>query len=43
MRHPVASLSYAARRALVERVVPRYREASLAQKRVLLDTFVAVT
>ncbi len=43
MRHPVASMSSTARRALVARVTPRYLESSLAQKRVLLDTFVTVT
>jgi len=41
--YPVTSLSYAARREMVERVVPLYHEASLAQKGRLLDTLVAVT
>src|SRR6266496_4526464 len=40
---PVISLSYAARRELIERVAPVYREASLAQKGLLLDRVVAVT
>jgi hypothetical protein len=36
-------LSYPARRELVERMSPAYREASRAQKMLLLDTFVALT
>lgn len=41
--YPVVSLSYAARREMIERVIPTYRTASLAQKGLLLDTVVAVT
>ena len=37
------SLSYQARRALLQQTVPQYREASLSQKRTLLDVFVAAT
>ena len=37
------SLSYQARRALLQQTVPQYCEASSAQKRTLLDAFVAVT
>ena len=40
---PVPSLSYAARRELIERAAPLYREASLAQKGLLLDRVVAMT
>jgi len=40
---PVISLSYAARRELIERVAPLYREAFLAQKGLLLDRVVAMT
>src|SRR6266487_1045852 len=40
---PVPSLSYAARRELIERVAPLYREAFLAQKGLLLDRVVAMT
>ena len=36
-------LSYQARRALLQQIVPRYHEASPAQKRTLLDAFVAAT
>jgi hypothetical protein len=36
-------LSYQARRELVERMAPAYREASRSQKMLLLDTFVALT
>jgi hypothetical protein len=36
-------LSYKARRELVERMAPAYREASRTQKMLLLDTFVALT
>jgi hypothetical protein len=43
MSHPVIALSYRARRELVERMAPRYRAASAAQKTVLLDTFVEMT
>jgi hypothetical protein len=39
----VPSLSYAARRELIARTSPLYREASLAQKGLLLDRIVAVT
>src|SRR5579859_1587959 len=37
------SLSYQARRALLQQTVPQYREASPSQKRTLLDAFVAAT
>jgi hypothetical protein len=37
------SLSYQARRALLQQAVPQYREVSLSQKRTLLDGFVAAT
>jgi hypothetical protein len=37
------SLRYQARRALLRRAVPQYREASPSQKRTLLDAFVATT
>src|SRR5690348_11429543 len=37
------SLSYQARRALLQQAVPEYREASRSQKRTLLDAFVAAT
>jgi hypothetical protein len=37
------SLSYQARRALLHQAVPQYRQASLSQKRTLLDAFVAAT
>jgi hypothetical protein len=37
------SLSYQARRALLQQTFPQYREASPAQKRTLLDAFVAAT
>src|SRR6266513_1831002 len=37
------SLSYQARRALLQQTVPQYCEASSAQKRTLLDAFVAAT
>ena len=37
------SLSYQARRALLQQTVPQYREASPSQKRALLDAFVAAT
>jgi hypothetical protein len=37
------SLSYQARRALLQQAVPQYREASPSQKRTLLDAFVATT
>jgi hypothetical protein len=43
MSRPATSLSYAARREVIERVGPSYRGASLAQKTLLLDTVVAVT
>jgi hypothetical protein len=39
----VTSLSFAARREIVERMTPFYREASLAQKALLLDQVVLVT
>src|SRR5436305_5507627 len=37
------SLSYQARRELLQQAVPQYREASPSQKRALLDAFVAAT
>lgn len=37
------SLSYQARRELLQRMAPQYREASPSQKRALLDAFVATT
>jgi Integrase core domain len=37
------SLSYQARRELLQQTVPQYREASASQKRTLLDAFVATT
>ena len=37
------SLSYQARRALLQQTVPQYREASPSQKRTLMDGFVAAT
>ena len=41
---PVKSpLSFKARRELVERMAPAYREASRTQKMLLLDTFIALT
>ncbi|GCE25130.1 hypothetical protein KDA_06140 [Dictyobacter alpinus] len=40
---PVPSLSYPARREVVERIAPCYREASFQEKGALLDTLVAVT
>ena len=40
---PVPSLSYAARRELIERAAPLYREASLAQKGLVLDRMVTMT
>ena len=39
----LTTLSYAARRELIERAAPLYREASLAQKGLLLDRMVAMT
>jgi hypothetical protein len=39
----VPPLSFAARRQVVERMVPFYREASLTQKALLLDQVVLVT
>src|SRR5450432_974914 len=42
MHHPLP-LSYATRREVVERVIPLYQRASLAQKVHLLDQVVAVT
>jgi hypothetical protein len=35
---PLASLSYAARREVIDRVAPQYRASSLAQKGLLLDS-----
>lgn len=44
MYNPARSpLSYRARHELDEQIVPRSHEASLAQKTLLLDAFVAVT
>src|SRR5689334_23501063 len=37
------SLSYQARRALLQHAVPQYREASPSHKKTLLDAFVAAT
>ena len=37
------SLSYQARRALLQQTAPQYREASPSQKRTLVDAFVAAT
>ncbi len=37
------SLSYQARREVLQQVAPQYREASSSQKRTLLDAFVATT
>src|SRR6266571_6357416 len=37
------SLSYQARRALLQQTVPQYREASPSQKKTLVDAFVAAT
>jgi hypothetical protein len=37
------SLSYQARREVLQRVAPQYREASSSQKRMLLEAFVAMT
>jgi len=37
------SLSYQARRALLQQTVPQYREASPSQKRTFVDAFVAAT
>ncbi len=39
----VPSLSYHARREVVERIAPYYREASVSEKGLLLDTVVAAT
>ena len=38
-----SSLSYQARRKLVEQMAPQYREALRSKKMLLLDTFVALT
>lgn len=40
---PIMSLSYAARRELVEQLAPEYRQASSAHKTLLLDRVVVVT
>jgi hypothetical protein len=37
------SLRYQARRELLQQMAPQYREASLSQKRTLLDVFIATT
>ena len=36
-------LSYRTRREIVAQIAPRYREASLARKRVMLDSLVEMT
>lgn len=43
MQQQGLSLSSRARRELVEQMAPRYREASLARKRILLDSLVETT
>jgi hypothetical protein len=43
MSRPVTSLSYAARREVIERMAPCYHEASFVQKGLLLDSIVATT
>jgi site-specific recombinase XerD len=43
MSRPVTSVRYQSRRAVIEQMAPRYREASLAQKVLLLNTVVART
>ncbi len=43
MSRPFPSIDYQSRREVIERMAPRYREASLAQKALLLDTVIAVT
>src|SRR6266852_5111790 len=37
------SLGYQARREVLQQIAPRYRQASAAQKRTLLDSFVSTT
>ncbi len=37
------SLSYQARREVLQQMAPQYREASASEKRTVLDTFVATT
>lgn len=37
------SLRHRARRAVLQQIAPQYRQASAAQKRTLLDTFVGTT
>jgi hypothetical protein len=41
--HPAPSLSYHARRAVIERMAPRSQLAALAQKEALLDRVIDVT
>jgi hypothetical protein len=43
MNHHRASLSYSARREILTQVAPRYREATDAQKTLLLDRIVELT
>ena len=43
MSRALQPLSYQARRALLVRIAPRYREASPAQKTILLDSFIELT
>src|SRR5579884_1865216 len=43
MSNPVPSIRYQSRRDVIERMAPRYREASPAQKVLLLDTVTAMT
>lgn len=43
MSQHVRSLSYSARRELVAQMAPRYREASLARKGMMLDSLVEMT
>src|SRR5258708_27417124 len=43
MSHPKPMLRYQARRALLAHVAPRYQQASLIQKSLLLDAFVDAT
>jgi hypothetical protein len=43
MSRPLTSLSYPARRQVIERMAPCYHQASFVQKGVLFDTVVAAT
>jgi len=36
-------MSYGAKRELLDRVAPRYREANFSQKSLILDEFIATT